>query len=101
MIDKEKLEAAYLVLQDNCGIEVGDTVKVLRSAKEDKMGWSTNWYPRMDASIGGILKVSRIVNTVGIQLENGWAYPFFVLEKVASAPGLIDELNKEKTNGTT
>ena len=63
-------------------IKVGDYVKVTRKANEHEHGWQGLWWDNMDESVGKILKVKGIdvyIYTIG--LENGFYYPYFVLEK--------------------
>jgi len=82
------LQEAYKVMQANCGIEVGDTVKVLRKAKDDEMArYGLSYQCTMPSSlIGTTVKVYRLYETA-IHAE-GWNYPFFVLELVKKAPKL-------------
>lgn len=83
-MDNEKLEEAYLVMQEASGIKIGDTVKVLRKADFHEMGWLNSWASIMTENIGKKLIVNSINGSNGIYLE-GQCYPFFVLEKVKSA----------------
>jgi hypothetical protein len=82
------VQEAYKVMQDNCGIEVGDIVKVLRIAKDYEMGWSSVWNKGMDGYVGKTFTVSRIHSDHGIHigLERRWWFPFFVLELVSKKP---------------
>jgi hypothetical protein len=81
-----ELREAYLKMQDNCGIEEGDTVKVLRKAENYEMGWTTFWEESMNKTIGNKYKVRRKTGMVGFELDLGdtasWNFPFFVLELV-------------------
>jgi hypothetical protein len=77
-----KLEEAYAVMQNSCGIDPGDTVKVLRSASSFKMGWRPFWNPEMDRMVGKNYKVTDIDKDKGVCLDSFW-FPFFVLEKVS------------------
>lgn len=88
--DKMSLEEAYITMQNACGIKVGDTVKVLRAAKDYEMGWKSCWSNYMNEIVGKTMKVIGM----GYEPGNGFvlndkyedAYPFFVLEKVSSGP---------------
>lgn len=74
---------AYNTLQKASGIEVGDTVRVLRKAQQNEMGWGTYWAKMMDKTIGETFVVTEVRDGVGIyNLSNYCAYPFFVLELV-------------------
>jgi len=81
-----ELKEAYLKMQDNCGIEEGDTVRVLRKAKDREMGWETCWIELMNEAIGNTYKVMRKNGAFGIRLDfknsGCWLFPFFVLELV-------------------
>lgn len=72
----------YNALQKECGINIGDTVKVLRAAKHYELGWGTTWEEEMSLMVGKTLKVVDIQEDDGIYLEDGLFYPFFVLEVV-------------------
>jgi hypothetical protein len=79
------VKEAYKVMQENCGIEVGDTVRVLREVKSWEIGWSYVWGIVMNEFIGKELKVISLDNGAGIGLENDFFFPFFVLELVSKA----------------
>jgi hypothetical protein len=85
-----ELRSAYLALQAASGIEVGDIVKVLRTAKNNEMGWGEFWDKEMDSFVGGKHKVKAIYKTpeCGITIEE-WNFPFFVLELVSKAPKTV------------
>ena len=82
-----QISEAYRVLEANCGIEVGDTVKVLRRVVgRGRWGWRLDWTSDMDAMIGKEYKVERFELGCGFQLVGSSGYrryfPFFVLELV-------------------
>jgi hypothetical protein len=81
-----ELREAYLKMQDNCGIDEGDTVKVLRKAENYEMGWGTFWEETMNEAIGNTYKVIIKKGTTGIAIDfkksGSWNFPFFVLELV-------------------
>jgi len=84
----ENLSEAYKLMQKNCGIKVGDTVKILRRAESKEMGWSAVWMDEMDDLVGELGVVS-VLYDYGIDVTtNGdsWCFPFFILEKLKSAP---------------
>jgi hypothetical protein len=80
------LNVAYLRLHKSCGIKVGDTVKCLRIAKSEEMGWGDKWLDEMDESIGKNFRVVQDYGVAGFRLDNKERsnYPFFVLEKIKS-----------------
>lgn len=81
----QALKDAYLLLQANSGIAVGDTVRITRKAANYEMGWDCIWVSGMTRCIGQEGKVDRITDK-GIRVDvkdNGAPYyPFFVLELV-------------------
>lgn len=83
------VQEAYQVMQEHCGIEVGDTVKVLRAPKEKyELGSSALIDSTDEKFVGGTFPVSRI-NAREIKLEGlghtTWGFPFFCLELVEKA----------------
>ena len=79
------LQAAYLTMQNACGIKVGDKVKVLRKAEDNEMGWKNNWSESMNKYINDDIYSVAHINELGIHLDTYRAFPFFVLEKIESA----------------
>ena len=77
------IKEAYQVMAKESGIKIGDTVKVLRKAQSEEMGWTGCWQPGMDDTIGNEYTVSYI-DDGHYQLDDGWWLPFFVLEKIKS-----------------
>jgi len=93
------VQEAYNVLQENCGIKVGDQVRVLRIAKDDEMGWKLDWDEWMDEAIGNIYEVIEISPIDGILLnidDNSWYFPFFVLEKIEGKDEKILEVTMQE-----
>lgn len=91
MEDKMTEKEAYMILQKKSGLKVGDTVKVLRKAKDYEWGWSLEWNDRyMDMFIGKDFIIEDVSN-LGIKViyeiddNKYWFLPFFVLEKIADA----------------
>ena len=78
------IEEAYQIMSKESGINIGDTVKVIRKASDYEMGWATTWDPYMDKMIGNEYTISEIVNGV-YHLDDLCWFPFFVLEKIKSA----------------
>lgn len=87
------LQEAYKVMQANCGIEVGDTVKVLRKAKSYEMGWEDSWALAMDETVGELYTViSYDEEYKEFRLDNHFQYPFFVLELVKKGKKLQEPI---------
>lgn len=81
------LRDAYNRMQDACGIEVGDTVQVLRTAKTNEMGWGQNWVTTMDKRVGecGVVRYPATSDLgVSVIFDDGIGayFPFFVLKLV-------------------
>lgn len=77
------LEEAYTELSKVSDFNVGDTVKVLRKAKDYELGWANVWESDMDDFVGKTFVVKRLAHDAGVCLTaNGYYFPFFVLEKV-------------------
>lgn len=85
------LHEAYLVGHKACGLKVGDTVKILRIAKDNEQGWTNFWDYAMDETINQIGRIKEDTASCGFQIiaeGHFFNYPWFVLEKV-----------EEKTDG--
>ena len=81
------IEEAYVKMAKASGIQVGDTVKVLRRAQSYEMGWDNAWPVKMDMYVGktGVVKKNKIHAGFAVQFPNdeaSWDFPFFVLEVV-------------------
>jgi hypothetical protein len=79
------IKEAYEKMQSECGIKVGDTVKILRAAESFEMGWDAGWNRLMTNTIGMEGVVIDIDGLYGIKIDidhRSWSYPFFVLEKI-------------------
>ena len=79
------LIAAYKLLQAQLDWNVGDTVKVLRKARDNELGWPIVWNARMDEQVGEIGKITHIHATNGFKIDNKFWYPFYVLDLVRRA----------------
>ena len=88
------LRLAYLRAEKNCGLKIGDKVRVKFKVKDHTLGWACNWADQMDEFIGKEFKILEFGNTIynsanirsrGILLDteyqNYW-FPYFCLEKV-------------------
>lgn len=80
------IQEAYKVMQAECGIKVGDRVKIVRKFKENEMGYNGHFW----GTVGNVSTVIMLQENDGIKLadEHGyfkhWA-PFFVLELIEKA----------------
>jgi len=69
---------AFKVLGKESNIKKGDTVKVLRTAKNYEMGWNDSWRWEMNEYVNKEFKVAEILKG-SVRLNDFW-FPFFVLE---------------------
>lgn len=94
MTSSIELQAAYRLLALNCGIEVGDEVRILRPFSSNEMGFGAAWNPGMNPHIHGVYIVSYIETSTGYFTLEGvsWVWPFLVLELVTK--GKQFEVNK-------
>jgi hypothetical protein len=92
----------YLKAHHNSGIEVGDTVRVLRKADRNEQGWCARWVGMMDFCIGKEFNVLNDEGITGFKLSTstsaggGFKFPWFVLEiikKKNQCPIDLDDLN--------
>lgn len=76
-------ERAKKWIKEN-NLKKGDYVKVTRKAEDGDGGWFGIWIDdSMTKSVGKILKSEGAINlNYSIKLEDGFYYPYFVLEKV-------------------
>ncbi len=80
----------YIEGEKNCGLKVGDTVKITRTAEYGEGGWSNSWVEdKMFAGkIGKVTSIQVSDNASGIAVNIGsegivdYDYPYFVLEKI-------------------
>lgn len=80
---KEAKIKVYTEYQEASGLKVGDKVKVTRRADSFENGWTRTWVEQMDDDVGEIYTISSFGDkAAGVMLEDGWYFPFFVLEKV-------------------
>lgn len=78
-------QQAYSVLQNSCGIEIGDYVRITRNAKDYEMGWNNIWPESFNNYINKQFQVVSIYDDAkGIALDTGEfsIFPFFILEKI-------------------
>ena len=97
------MEKSYEERQRECGLKVGDKVKILRKAKDDENGWDNYWFEEMDTWVG---KTGEIIEDGGgeglkvfLEEENDWwFFPYFVLEKVEDneTPKHVEPVKQEE-----
>lgn len=84
----------YTKAQENCGLKVGDKVRIIRKAASYENGWNNNWAYYMDMWVGEIAEIRNTRHSAGVLLYNedlpfdSYSFPYFVLEKVSDQPSL-------------
>jgi hypothetical protein len=101
------MEKTYKEQQAECGLKVGDFVKILRKAKDGENGWDSCWPEDADTWVG---KTGEIIEDgergglkVFLEEENDWWYfPYFVLEKVEDneTPKHVEPVKQEEKKFT-
>ena len=93
----------YEKRQRECGLKVGDFVKILRKAKDDENGWDNYWPEEADTWVGKTGEIIEDGGGVGLKVfleeENDWwFFPYFVLEKVEDkeTPKHVEPVRKEE-----
>lgn len=81
---QKALNEAYVLLASTCGIKEGDEVKVLRNFKDNELGCLADAPDDEEISslIGYKCEVSCVFTDGMFELDNGYGFPFFCLEKV-------------------
>ena len=77
----------YEERQAECGLKVGDIVKISRKAEDYEDGWDNWWSEYADTWVGKTGKIIRDCKGGGFKVfceekNNWWLFPYFVLEKV-------------------
>lgn len=72
----------YLQAQMASGLKVGDRVHIVRKARSHERSWRNSWVTDMSDSVGKICKITGDEGDCGLELDNEFCYPYFVLEKV-------------------
>jgi len=78
-------QEAFIALAN---LKTGSVVRVMRSAKDNEMGWGTYWNNKdMDRAVGNTRTVESVDEKhLGIRMTDGFYYPFFVLQPVLPEP---------------
>ena len=87
MIEEPKPKT-YAELHAECGLKVGDMVRITRIAASYENGWGDTWSRFMDKFVGTVGPISQDNGEEGFNIERAgnWNYPYFVLEKVGVEP---------------
>ena len=80
------MEKTYKERQAECGLKVGDKVKILREVGDFEDGWGNDWVPRMSECVGDTGVIGDMYGASGVQVKTdnygAYFFPYFVLEKV-------------------
>lgn len=68
----------HIELQLSSGLSRGMSVEVMQTRKDYAGYWSSVWATSMNYTVGRIFRIANVSRS-GIQLDNEWFYPFFVL----------------------
>ena len=86
------MEKSYEERQAECGLKVGDKVRILRKAEDHEDGWGDAWnHHEMDDFVGRECEILRDNENRGFrvyneELDEWWNVPYFILEKVSEEP---------------
>lgn len=79
----------YIKDSEKSGFEPGDRVRVSRVARDYESGWGNVWSPGMNEFVGKesiVVDIKRTWYGIDIlceELDDWYAFPWFVLEKIA------------------
>ena len=96
------MEKSYEERQRECGLKVGDKVKILRKAVSFEDGWDNYWSEGADTWVGKtgvIIGDSKVVGLkVFLEEDDWWYFPYFVLEKVEDneTPKHVEPVKQEE-----
>ena len=96
------MEKSYEERQRECGLKVGDKVKILRKVVSFEDGWDNYWSEGADTWVGKtgvIIGDSKVVGLkVFLEEDDWWYFPYFVLEKVEDneTPKHVEPVRQEE-----
>lgn len=81
------MEKTYKERQNECGLKVGDKVKILRKVVDYEDGWDSCWPEDANTWVGKTGEILRDGKDAGFKVfleeeNNCWYFPYFVLEKI-------------------
>lgn len=86
MNNKDVYIFAQQVFVERESLKEGTLVRIIRTAKDNEMGWNNNWISGMDETVGcsgtiqEISDLGIVVSVMNINAEK-FTYPFFCIEK--------------------
>lgn len=97
------MEKSYEERQRECGLKVGDKVKILRKAVSFEDGWDNYWSEGADTWVGKTGVIIGDSKVVGLKVfleeeDDWWYFPYFVLEKVEDneTPKHVEPVRQEE-----
>lgn len=97
------MEKTYKERQDECGLKVGDKVKILRKAVGYEDEWGSDWPEDADTWVGKTCEIIGDSKGSGFKVfceeeNNWWFLPYFVLEKVEEneTPKHVEPVKQEE-----
>lgn len=97
------MEKSYEERQRECGLKVGDKVKILRKVVSFEDGWENYWSEGADTWVGKTGVIIGDSKVVGLKVfleeeDDWWYFPYFVLEKVEDneTPKHVDPVKQEE-----
>lgn len=97
------MEKSYEERQRECGLKVGDKVKILRKVVSFEDGWDNYWSEGADTWVGKTGVIIGDSKVVGLKVfleeeDNWWYFPYFVLEKVEDneTPKHVEPVRQEE-----
>ena len=97
------MEKSYEERQRECGLKVGDKVKILRKVVSFEDGWDNYWSEGADTWVGKTGVIIGDSKVVGLKVfleeeDDWWYFPYFVLEKVEDneTPKHVEPVKQEE-----
>lgn len=101
------MEKSYEERQRECGLKVGDKVKILRKVVSFEDGWDNYWSEGADTWVGKTGVIIGDSKVVGLKVfleeeDEWWCFPYFVLEKVEDkeTPKHVEPVKQEEKKFT-
>lgn len=96
-VEQPEKEKSYAERQSECGLKVGDWVRVTRKAENGEAGWDGDWYAVKDNSVGKVYRIEGLkYNGIVLRIFDDpreYLFPYFVLEKVEQPSEKTDALS--------